>query len=116
MPGRFDLHDVLFEFFVGDDRAVFDLCFVGVDGVDGVFEDAGDLFGLVDAHADEGGVYGGRSFPDAGRSIVPVVVEVAKIVIEVVLTVLRYSAIAFCFLESYWGVESMALLSAAKPL
>jgi hypothetical protein len=43
-----DLHDTLFEFFVGDDGFVFDPCFVGVDGVDGIFEDAGDLLVLVD--------------------------------------------------------------------
>ena len=44
----------MFEFFVGDDGPVLDLCFIGVDGIGGIFEDAGDLFRLVDAHADEG--------------------------------------------------------------
>lgn len=51
---REDLHDTLFEFFVGDDGFVLDPGFVGVDGVEGIFEDAGDLFVLVDPHADEG--------------------------------------------------------------
>ena len=48
-----DLHDPLFEFVVGDGGFVFDPGFVGVDGVDGIFEDAGDLFMFVDAHADQ---------------------------------------------------------------
>jgi hypothetical protein len=49
-----DLHDPLFELFVGDDGFVLDPGFVGVDGVDGIFEDAGDLLVLVDPHSDEG--------------------------------------------------------------
>jgi hypothetical protein len=49
-----DLHDPLFELFVGDDGLVLDPGFVGVDGVDGIFEDAGDFLVLVDSHSDEG--------------------------------------------------------------
>ena len=51
---RFDLHDPMFELFVGDDGFIFDTGFVGIDRVDGVFEDAGYFFIFVDAHADEG--------------------------------------------------------------
>ena len=43
----------MFEFFVGDDGFVFDPGLVCIDGVDGILEDAGDLFVFVDAHADE---------------------------------------------------------------
>ena len=50
---RLYLHDPLFEFFVGDERPVLDLCFVCIDRVGGVFEDAGDLFRFVDTHADK---------------------------------------------------------------
>ena len=44
----------MFEFVVGDDGFVFDPRFVSIDGIDGVLEDAGDLFVLVDPHADQG--------------------------------------------------------------
>ena len=44
---------MLFEFVVGDDGFVFDPGFVGVDGVNGIVEDAGDLFIFVDTHSDE---------------------------------------------------------------
>ena len=50
----FNLHDPLFELFVGDDGFVFNTGFIGIDRVDGIFENAGYLFVLVDAHADEG--------------------------------------------------------------
>jgi hypothetical protein len=52
--GGADLHDALFEFFVGDHGFVLDPGLVSIDGVDGIFEDAGDLFVLVDPHADQG--------------------------------------------------------------
>ena len=43
----------MFEFVVCDERLVLDPRFVGVDGVDRVFEDARDLLGVVDAHTDQ---------------------------------------------------------------
>ena len=47
------LHDTLFELLVGDDGPVLDPGLVGIDGIDGIFKDAGYLFGVVDAHTDE---------------------------------------------------------------
>ena len=51
---RLYLHDALFELFIGDDGFVLDTGFVGIDRIDGVFEDAGYFFVVVDAHADQG--------------------------------------------------------------
>ena len=51
---RPDGHDLFVEFFVGEDGLVAEAGFVGVDGCDGIVEDTGDLFVIVDAHADEG--------------------------------------------------------------
>jgi hypothetical protein len=44
----------LFEFFVGDEGFVFDAGLVGIDGIDGIFEDTSYFLIFMDAHADEG--------------------------------------------------------------
>jgi len=51
---RPDLHDALFKFVVGDEGFVFDPGLVGVDGIDGIPEDSGDLLVLMDARAGQG--------------------------------------------------------------
>ena len=45
--------DARLEFVVWDDGPVFDAGLVGVDGIDGILEDLGDLIVVGDAHADE---------------------------------------------------------------
>jgi len=49
-----NFHDAGLKFVVGVNRPVLDAGLVGVDGVDRIFEDLGDLFVVIDAHADEG--------------------------------------------------------------
>jgi hypothetical protein len=51
---RFDVHDLLFKLLVWNDGFAFDACFVVVNSVDGIIEDLGDLFSIVNTHADEG--------------------------------------------------------------
>jgi hypothetical protein len=50
----FYVHDPGFERVIWYDRSVFDPGLVGVDGIDGIFEDLGDLIVVGDAHADQG--------------------------------------------------------------
>ena len=50
----FDLHDPVFEFLIGDDGFVLDLCFVGIDGIDGVFQDTRYFFVFMNAHPYQG--------------------------------------------------------------
>ena len=50
----FYVHDPGFELVVGHDRPVFDPGLVGVNGINGIFQDLGDLLVVGDAHADEG--------------------------------------------------------------
>ena len=51
---RPDFHDPAFKFFVGDDRFVLDLGFISVDGMNRIFQDLGNFFIVVNAHADQG--------------------------------------------------------------
>jgi hypothetical protein len=49
-----NFHDAGLEFVVGENGPVLDPGLVGIDGVDRIFEDLGDLLVVADAHADEG--------------------------------------------------------------
>ena len=51
---RLYIHNPVFKVFVGHQRFVFNFCFIRIDGVNGVFQNLGDLFIVMNAHSYQG--------------------------------------------------------------